>query len=99
MKNKPTVQDFYKDLLEHQQNDKLQFELLHAKLDQMTNNMPTKEDTRQIIDAINTWKIGLGIFKVSGSTLIWVGGLITAILAITGGWKVFLAYVGIAKMQ
>lgn len=95
MTKKHTIDEFYEDLLEHQQADKFQFDLLHAKLDAM----PTKDDTKQIIDAINAVKIGLGIFKVSGSTLIWVGGIITAILAITGGWKVLLAYIGISKMQ
>lgn len=66
---------------------------IHRRLDIIEpkiDGLATKEDTKEILETIRTIKFGFGLFKVSGRSIMFVGGVVAAILAITGGFKSFL---------
>ena len=62
------------------------------------DTLATKDDIKEIVSVFQTAKVGFGLFSLSGRALMWLGGVVAAILAITGAWKPLLVWLGIKQM-
>lgn len=83
-----TIQRLKKSLEEHFASDLNQFAELHKKLD----GLATKEDTEQILQAINVVKTSRVVLNIGWKTFIIVGTIAGIIISITGAWKAVFAY-------
>lgn len=57
---------------------------IHARL----NNMPSKKDTELILTTLDNLKIGYGVVRISGRTILSLGAMAAAGIAIVKFWWV-----------
>ncbi len=61
---------------------------VHVRMD----SLATKDDIKDMKDAFETAKFGIGFFKFSGRSIVLIGSVMVAIGAIMGGWKLLFAF-------
>lgn len=82
-------------MIEHELSDEKHFNAINERLEKVA----TKADIKELQEFLKTVKVGIGIFNVSGRTLMWIGGVIVALGIITGAWKGVLAWLGFSLIK
>ena len=83
-----TLKRLHKQLQDHFEDDRRNFATINKRFE----NVATKEDTNQILEAIKAVKIGFGIFQVGWKTISVIAGIVAFVAAITGAWKIILGW-------
>lgn len=86
-----TAKAFY----DHIEADSEAFRAIHKRMDELA----TKKDVtalsnsvQELLEAFKTAKYGFSFLKLSGRSIILIGGVIGALVTILGGWKIIIGY-------